>query len=213
MAEEELNRADEQSQVAQAGDAASEPVEATLEPSEPTMAQMTADLVRRRTKNDGKLTPVTALAYEGTMLTPEQRDQLVAEIEADETCADIKILRVSRGDIFMYSTALMSDTYARILLRAEEDNPYQAIAETVREESETYPRPTPVNTFKNPIFKMNPDQVEQFAREIVQLPEYSDIKLLTATTGVLYLYSERHIGHDHAESLMEWEEVGKYRSL
>ena len=206
MAEEELNTAEEQP-------SAVELEEAPAEPPEPTMAQMTADLVRRRAKNDAKLTPMTALAYEGTMLTSEQREQLLSEIQSDESCADIQVMHTSNGNAFLYSTAVMSDTYARILLRAEEGNPFAAMAETVREESEVYPRPTPASTFKNPVFKLDSEQVEQLAREIVQLPEYADIKLLTATTGALYLYSERHLGKDYAESLMEWEEVGKYKSL
>ncbi len=183
------------------------------EAPEPTMAQMTADLVRRRTEKDGKLTPVNVLAYEGTMLTPEQREQLVADIEADESCSDIKVMRTSKGDAFLYCTDSMTDTFARILLRAEEDNPYTVIAGTVREESEVYPRPTPVATFKNPIFRLDPNSVEQLAREIVQLPEYSDLKLLVASTGALYLYSDRHLGKDHAEGLVEWEEVGRFQSL
>ncbi len=180
---------------------------------EPTMAQMTADLVRDRTKSEAKLTPVNALAYEGNMLTPSRREQLIEEIQADESCADIKVLRTSKGDAFLYSTASMSDTYARILLRVEEGNPYETIAGTVREESETYPRPTPVESLKAPVFGLDSEKVESYAREMAQLPEYADVKLIVASTGALYLYSERHLSKEHAESLVEWEEVGRHQSL
>src|SRR5690242_12193182 len=122
MAEEELEQP-----VEAPGEAAAE------ETPEPTRAEMTAYLVRNRSEKEGKLTPVNILAYEGTLLTPEERDQLLAEIQADESCSDIKVMRTSKGDAFLYSTAAMSDTYARILLRAAEDNPYAVIAGTVRE--------------------------------------------------------------------------------
>ncbi|HEX9014507.1 MAG TPA: hypothetical protein VF960_00730 [Chloroflexota bacterium] len=185
------------------------------EPSapEPTMAQMTAELVRGRTRSLRKLTPVSALAYEGTLLTPEQREQLIAEIAADASCADVRLLQTSAGVLFLYSDAHMTESYARILRRAEEDNPYAVIAGTVREESEVYPRPTPLETFKNPTFGLDPDQVGRYATEMVALSDYSDIKLLTAPTGALYLYSEAHLDEAWAQSLVDWEEVGKYRSL
>lgn len=186
--------------------------EETVEP-EQTQAQMTADLVRDRTRNEALLTPVSALAYEGEMLTPERQEQLISEIQADEGCSDIKVMRTSKGAAFLYSTASMSDTYARILMRVEENNPYETIAGTVREESETYPRPTPVATFKNSAFGLDSEQIDGLAREIVQLPDYADIKLMVASTGALYLFSERHLNKDWAESLMEWEEVGKHQSL
>ncbi len=192
---------------------AEEPAEPMMETAEPTMAQMTAELVRERARKDAKLTPVSALAYEGQMLDETQQQQLLAEIQADEQCADVKLLRTSAGATYLYSTSVMSDTYARILLRAEDGNPYETIAGTVREESETYPRPTMVSMLKDPTFGLDPDQVEQLAREIVQLPEYSDLKLVEASTGAIYLYSDRHLDEDWAESLVEWEEVGKYKSL
>lgn len=189
-----------------------ETADPTVEAVEPTMAQMTAELVRERAKKEAKLTPVSALAYEGQMLDETQQQQLLAEIQADEQCADVKLLRISTGATYLYSTRVMSDTYARILLRVEDANPYETIAGTVREESETYPRPSAVSMFKDPTFGLDPDQVEHLAREIVQLPEYGDLKLVTASTGAIYLYSDRHLDKDWAESLVEWEEVGKYTS-
>jgi len=192
---------------------AEETIDPTVETTEPTMAQMTAELVRERAKTEAKLTPVSALAYEGQMLDETQQQELLDEIQADEQCADVKLMRASAGTAYLYSTNSMSDTYARILLRAEDGNPYETMAGTVREESETYPRPTMVGMFKDPTFGLDPDQVERIAKEIVQLPEYSDLQLVEASTGAIYLYSDRHLDKDLAESLVEWDEVGKYKSL
>jgi hypothetical protein len=190
-----------------------EPTEPAVEEPELTLAQMTAELVRERTNTEAKLTPVAALAYEGEMLDEARREELIAEIQADESCSDIEVVRTSKGDVFLYSKATMSGTFARILLRKEDGNPYATIVDTVREESETYPRPTTINLFKDPIFGIDSGQLEQLVKEIVQLPEYGDIKLIEASTGVLYLYSDRHLDKDWAESLVEWEEVGRFKSL
>jgi hypothetical protein len=183
-----------------------------LESPEPTMAQMTAELVRDRAKTEAKLTPVSALAYEGKMLDSEQQAELLAEIAADDQCSDVKLMRTSSGAAYLYSTGFMSDTYARILLRVEDGNPYETIASTVREESQVYPRPTSLAMLKDGAFGLDPDQVERLVREVVQLPQYSDLKLVEASTGALYIYSERHLNGDWAESLVEWEEVGKFSS-
>lgn len=190
-----------------------ETAEPIADGTEPTMAQMTAELVRGRAKAEAKLTPMGALAYEGQMLDETQQQQLLAQIQADEQCSDVKLVRNTAGAAYLYSTNFMSDTYARILLRVEDGNPYETIASTVREESETYPRPTNASTLKDSTFGLDPGQVEGLARDIVLLPEYNDLKLVEASTGAIYLYSNRHLDKDWAESLVEWEEVGRYESL
>ena len=46
----------------------------------------------------------------------------------------------------------------------------------------------------------------------MQLEQYKDIKLIEASTGAIYLHSDRFLDPDWAQSLVEWEEVGKNAS-
>lgn len=205
MSEEE-QRTEEEMETAEREEAPTEEI------SEPTLAQLVAEVIRERSRTRAVLTPVDSLRMDGVEMPQELRDQLVQDIQAEEGLKDIQLMRSETGRVYLYSSEFISDTYARILFRAEEGNPYEIIAATVREESEVYPRPTPVESFKNPTFGLDPDKVEETARELTRLPRYEDIKTLEASTGALYLYSDRHLERDWAESLMEWEEVGRYNS-
>jgi hypothetical protein len=184
-----------------------------MEPPEITLAQEIAELVREHSLDHAILTPMASLEVDEKPLEPEERERLVQEVLADPECGDLRLLRTSKGAAYFYSTLHMSDGYARILLRVEEDNPYETIAATVREESELYPRPTPIAALRNPTFGLEADRVEQLAREVVQLEQYKDIKLIEASTGAIYLHSDRFLDAEWARSLVEWEEVGKNQSM
>lgn len=186
---------------------------APVEEASLTLAQEVAELVREQSKTEGTLTPVGSLEVDGKLLESIEQKELIGQVLAEKQCRDIRLMRTSAGAAYLYSSAHLSDSYARILLRVEEDNPYETIASTVREESEVYPRPTPVDMFRQPIFGLDPDRVEQLVQEMLQLAQYGDVKLLQASTGALYLYSERHLDGEWAQSLVEWEEVGKFQSM
>lgn len=183
------------------------------ETPEATLAQLVAEVIRDRSRTRAVLTPFDFLRMDGAEMPQELRDELARDIQADDGLKDIRLMRSETGRVYLYSSESISDSYARILFRAEEGNPYEIIAATVREESELYPRPTPLESLKNPTFGLDPDGVEEMARELVRLPTYEDIKMLEASTGALYLYSDSHLDRDWAESMMEWEEVGRYESL
>jgi len=170
-----------------------------------------AALVRHRSRAEAKLTPMAAVEVDGEPLGDRQ-ESLIAEILAAEACGDIRVLRSSSGAAYLYSSDHMSEGYARILLRVEEGDPCEQVASVVREESELYPRPTPMAQFSNPLFGVDPDRLRQLVQEMLQLKQYSDIKLITASTGAEYLYSDRFLDRDWAQSLVEWEEVGRYES-
>jgi len=52
----------------------------------------------------------------------------------------------------------MSEPYARILLHKQE-GAADLIADTVREDSDRYPRPTPLDVFKDPPFDMSQERL------------------------------------------------------
>lgn len=177
-----------------------------------TLAQEVAELVRDQSKTEATLTPMASLEVDDKPLEAIEQETLIQEVLADPRCADLRLLRSSAGAAYFYSSLHVSDSYARILLRVEEDNPYETIAATVREESEVYPRPTPIAALRNHTFGLDPGRIEQLVLELMQLEQYKDIKLIEASTGAIYLHSDRFLDPDWAQSLVEWEEVGKNAS-
>lgn len=178
-----------------------------------TVAQEVAVIVREQSRTEAALTRLDSLLVDDRPMSQEEQEELLQQLMADESCGDLRWLRTSSGAICLYSSDFISDSYARILLRVEDGNPYETIAATVREESEIYPRPTPVSIFRAPAFGLEPDRVDQLVDEMLQLAQYGDIKMIVASTGARYLYSERYLDGEWARSLVEWEEVEKPRSL
>lgn len=196
-----------------------EDVEALIR-NEEIRAQIAAK-VREDSQNLVQLTSVDSLGSllsdqdsENTEATEtiENIEEHLAEMAEDERYNDIQTLTISTGAVYLYSEAHITKNYAIILGRAEANDPATTIAETVREESKIYPRPTRVELFKEQVFNINPDDLETFIAQTLERPEFKDIKLLQASTGARYLYSTLHMSEDYAKSLVEWEEVGDYEN-
>ncbi len=186
--------------------------EAPVEEALPPLVARLAELVRERSRTTAKLTPLDKVQAGDSFLDEEQKAHLIEEILAGEDYRDLRVLRTSAGATYLYCTTHISDSYARLLFRVAEGNPYELIASTVREESETYPRPTTAILFKEPPFLLDQQQVEGLAREMAQLEQYRDVKPIRATTGALYLYSDRFLDAEWARSLVEYEEVGRFNN-
>jgi hypothetical protein len=131
----------------------------------------------------------------------------VAILEADAK-DDIKLMRGSR-DCYFFSERSMTAAFAMHLYRIAERDPLRLIAQTVRDESRIYPRPTPMETFSLPPFSMSPAEVDQAVASMAGNPAYADIRRTDASDGERYLYSAEHISDAHAAGLAEWTSVGE----
>lgn len=140
---------------------------------------------------------------------PENCQNYLAEITGDERYQDIKTIVTSTGAVYCYSENHITKNYADILLRAKENDPYAVIATTVRDESRIYPRPTSIDFFRDPIFNINPEELEDHVDSILNHEDYTDIEMITASTGNRYLYSSSYLEKVYARSLVEWKEVGE----
>lgn len=175
--------------------------------------EVKAQIVARVRSDSGtlaRITPVDALGASVPGAEPERVDPLLAGIVIDERYKDIKLLSDGKGRRYLYSENGMTRSYAELLASVEGDNPVDTIAATVRSDSRTYPRPTNPSVFKAPVFKINPSNIEQHIRLLLSRPEYKDIKLVTASTGAAYLYSDLYLDPDWVQTTVEWEEVGRY---
>ncbi len=135
---------------------------------------------------------------------------LLEEMRTDERYADIKSVTSPIGDVYYHSDRHMSDYYAVVLSRVAAKDPVAAVAAMVRDESRIYPRPTCIQFFLEPMFGIPPDNLKAVFDEILRIPEYSDIKLMThPETGGVYAFSIKYMGWDEAYKMMHWVEVLK----
>ena len=140
-------------------------------------------------------------------LEPGELDVSLAEMAKDERFKDIKSLVVSTGAVYLYSETFISKTYAGLLLRAEVNDPFATIAETVRDESRIYPRPTNIYRFNVPVFNIDPAELLTHIARMLEREEYKDIKMVHASNGVPFLYSNLYMEEPFAIGLAEWEAV------
>ena len=168
-----------------------------------------ATKVRTDSQQLAKLTRADACAALAADLETDAVQFNLAEMLKDERFQDMQSITVATGVDFLFSETYITKNYAAILARAEANDPGVTIAETVREESRLYPRPTNVVLFEEQVFNITPEQLETFLAHSLGRQEFQDIRLIQASTGARYLYSNLHLSADYAQSLVEWEEVGR----
>jgi hypothetical protein len=113
---------------------------------------------------------------------------------------------------FLYSENYMSRQYAEAAGRAASANTLELIAEAVRYDSTTYPRPTPSDTFACKPYGLSAAATATALAEMSCDPRYADIKLTRASNGSLFLFSSDRLSPSHAASLAEWLAVGQFEN-
>lgn len=107
-----------------------------------------------------------------------------------------------------FSSQLMSESYAKMLIQ-KRLNPLLLIAEIVRENSMTYPRPVPVDIFRESPFNLTQEEILECLRQMGNQKEYQDIVQTTTSIGTIFLYSTLHLTPGYASMLAEWSDVGQ----
>jgi hypothetical protein len=107
-----------------------------------------------------------------------------------------------------YSTQSLSEKYARLLIQKKE-NPLSLMAEIIRENSAIYPRPVPVDIFRESPFDLTQEEILEYLKKMAEHGEYQDITQTTTSIGTIFLYSTQHLEPDYASSLAEWLDVGQ----
>jgi hypothetical protein len=111
---------------------------------------------------------------------------------------------------FVYSNRHMTRQYAEAAARSATGDLEGLIAEAVREDSATYPRPTPVAVFSGPPFQLSAERVTAVVAGMFEQPRYADIRAVRASDGSGFLYSADHLTAPLAESLAEWMAVRQF---
>lgn len=155
---------------------------------------------------DSKLTNAEQFLDEPFSLEVDEILPSLDELKSREEFSDICIKK-GKESIYLFSEERMTQNYAKMLIMVEEKNLFKLVAETVRDESRTYPRPTDSRLFLNTPFNLKKDEFLQVFDELKRKEEYSDIKESRASNNALYLYSDKFIKKAHADKLTEWIEV------
>jgi hypothetical protein len=139
----------------------------------------------------------------------EQKARLATLLEqVMEENRDLKVISGRNGNHYYYSVHSLSETYAGILAR-KSDSPVWLMAEVVRENSHLYPRPVPVESFREPPFGLTGEEIAKCLTSIGDQREYRDIAQTITSVGTPFLYSTLHLDPDHAAALAEWFDVGQ----
>lgn len=174
-----------------------------------------AERIRDDSKRLAKLTSPAFLIQPDTENQIEQVEQVKAileEMPSDERYQDIKSIPVPNKGNYYYSSRYITANYAEILARTEANDPCDQIAATVRNDSKIYPRPTGVSYFTDPVFGISLEKLDAYVDELLSRPEFKDIKLVRASNGAGYLYSDLYMIEDMAIATAEWNEIGRWDS-
>ena len=131
------------------------------------------------------------------------------QFATDEQYADIvRTADEATGVEYLHAEYILSVRFAQLLLRKQANDPKRLIAELVRENSELWPRPVSTEFFsETELFEMTPAEVSEVVTAVMADPAYTDIKGVTTSNGVLYLYSDRFLEEPLALRKAEWVEV------
>ncbi len=174
-------------------------------PPEPSLAEKTVECIRSTSKK-AQLITLTTLQESLDLESTEELGSLLGNSELGESYPDIRCLQ-GRKASYYFSDQYISENYANMLMRVEEQDLAALVAGTIRDESRMYPRPTDARLFQAAPFKLSHEQVLGIVENMQKTEEYQDIHAITASNGAVYFFSSQHLTKAHAEGLMEWTEV------
>lgn len=142
----------------------------------------------------------------------EKKSIIVTALEAlhsDPKYDDI-IELVGNKNRYYYSVTAISSNFAKMLMLVEEQDYCATIAEMVRFECSTYPRPYAIEMLKYAPFFMTQVQIDVALTVLQHQQECKDILPVMASNDALYLYSSKHMSQAMAQGLCEWIEVEQF---
>lgn len=173
-------------------------------------ADVVADFIRQSSIT-GALVARSALLAPPYSMTEPDLAKVLEEIGHTEAFADI-MLSVGTQDDYYYSSQSISVNYANMCVLVIEKDICRTIAQTVRFECETYPRPYKVAMLAQSPYCFEPEQIEAALTAIDTHPDYADIRPVASSDGQAYLFSERFMSYGKAYGLCEWLEVEQFQN-
>jgi hypothetical protein len=176
---------------------------AQLEPNQIKRLETLAERVRQESRA-GELVRLDEV-WNGT----EEEFAAQAGLPSARTVADVQLIREGTSG-FLFSNRHMTRAYAESAARAAAGDPQHMIAAAVRFDSATYPRPTPIETFRDRPYLLSPEEVAAAVAFMEADAEFADIRPIQASNGSRYLFSLRHIDLAQAQAMAEWLAIGQF---
>jgi hypothetical protein len=164
--------------------------------------------IRTESKAERLVDP-SVFTQEPFSFTEDELAEVWEQFASDEQYVDIvRTADEATGVEYLHAEYILSVRFAQLLLRKQANDPKRLIAELVRENSDLWPRPVSVEFFsETELFGMTPADVSSVVAAIMADPAYADIKGVTTSNGVIYLYSDRFMVEPVALRMAEWTEV------
>lgn len=159
-----------------------------------------AHTVRKNARRHCALTPGQLLKVLAKDLPIDAQQALLAEMLQETVYSDIKSMITASGRLFLYSLTHMTTMEAEAKGHLEEVK--HVIAEKIRRNSRVTTSLTPLGALYSLWTELKPVQVCSILNEMQTQACYRDLKTISACSGELYLYSERHITDKYAALLV-----------
>ncbi|MEE8723037.1 MAG: hypothetical protein SOI38_08705 [Eggerthellaceae bacterium] len=114
-----------------------------------------------------------------------------------------------RYSYYLYDAAQMTESYAHWAFLAGEGDDAATLADVARQESRLYPRPMDIASLMSEPFGMTREHINAVWQDMQESGAYPDIARCEASNGDVYFYSTKYLNDDQAQSLAEWQSVGR----
>lgn len=171
-------------------------VKQTAEPTVEEIKAKIAETVRAAAGEHSAMTPAETVFS----LVPKTRQEtitaLLDEMAADDLYPDIKALTTDSGKVFFFSTTYIQADEAVAKSRMEEVK--LKIAEKVRADSQDRVRLTPAGDLQELVPEQERYKIAAILKEMQETPAYADVKMVTASNGHVFFYSDLHMSNYYA---------------
>lgn len=178
------------------------------EPASPEL--IVADFIRQHSAS-GQLVARSVFLLPPYSVPETDLSALLGVLGQDANGADITCVQGAE-EAYFYSTQTMTANYADMCVQVVENDICRAIAEAVRFDCRTYPRPYKVAMLTQPPYRFESQQIAAALTAMETHPDYADIRTVESSNAEPYLFSERFMSYGKAYGLCEWLEVEQYQN-
>lgn len=178
------------------------------EPASPEL--IVADFIRQHSAS-GQLVARSVFLLPPYSVPETDLSALLDVLGQDANGADITCVQGAE-EAYFYSTQTMTANYADMCVQVVENDICRAIAEAVRFDCRTYPRPYKVAMLTEPPYRFESQQIAAALTAMETHPDYADIRTVESSNAEPYLFSERFMSYGKAYGLCEWLEVEQYQN-
>ena len=178
------------------------------EPASPEL--IVADFIRQHSAS-GQLVARSVFLLPPYSVPETDLSALLDVLGQDANGADITCVQGAE-EAYFYSTQTMTANYADMCVQVVENDICRAIAEAVRFDCRTYPRPYKVAMLTQPPYCFESQQIAAALTAMETHHDYADIRTVESSNAEPYLFSERFMSYGKAYGLCEWLEVEQYQN-